>query len=46
VAALLVDCRRRTPAYVAPAGVQAASGLLPRNPSGKIDRNLLSTAFV
>jgi len=45
-AALLADCLKRTPEYVVPAGVEAASGPLPRNPSGKIDRKLLSTAFV
>jgi acyl-CoA synthetase (AMP-forming)/AMP-acid ligase II len=42
VAALLADCKARMPAYMVPAGVEAAQGPLPRNPNGKIDRKLLS----
>ncbi len=45
-AALLAECRQRMPAYMVPAGVQSAASPLPRNPNGKIDRKLLSTAWV
>jgi len=45
-AALLAECRNRMPAYMLPAGVEAASGPLPRNPNGKIDRKLLATRWV
>ena len=45
-AALLAECRQRMPAYMVPAGVESATGPLPRNPNGKIDRKLLSTAWV
>ncbi len=44
--ALLAECRSRMPAYMVPAGVEAAAGPLPRNPNGKIDRKLLSTQWV
>lgn len=44
--ALLAACRARMPAYMMPAGVQARSGPLPRNPNGKIDRKLLSTEWI
>jgi len=40
-AALLVECRRRLPAYMVPAYIDLRSEALPRNPNGKIDRNLL-----
>jgi acyl-CoA ligase (AMP-forming) (exosortase A-associated) len=46
IAALLADCRARMPAYMVPAGVEPAAGPLPRSPNGKIDRKLLSTAWV
>lgn len=46
VAGLLADCRQRMPAYMVPAGIEAQPGPLPRNPNGKIDRKLLSTAWV
>ncbi|SEL62502.1 acyl-CoA ligase (AMP-forming), exosortase A-associated [Roseateles sp. YR242] len=46
VAAVLAACRARMPAYMIPAGVQARSGPLPRNPNGKIDRKLLSTEWL
>jgi acyl-CoA synthetase (AMP-forming)/AMP-acid ligase II len=46
VTALLAECRSRMPAYMVPAGVEAAHGPLPRNPNGKIDRKLLSTQWV
>jgi acyl-CoA ligase (AMP-forming) (exosortase A-associated) len=46
VTALLAECRSRMPAYMVPAGVEAARGPLPRNPNGKIDRKLLSTQWV
>ncbi len=44
--ALLAECKRRMPAYMVPAGITAATGPLPRNPNGKIDRKLLSTQWV
>ncbi|MBT9458027.1 MAG: acyl-CoA ligase (AMP-forming), exosortase A system-associated [Burkholderiaceae bacterium] len=43
---LLAECRRRMPAYMVPAGVEQQDGPLPRNPNGKIDRKLLSTAWL
>ena len=44
-AALLADCRARMPAYMMRAGVHQVLGPLPRNPSGQIDRKLLSTRW-
>ena len=44
-AALQAECRQRMPAYMVPAGIEPAAGPLPRNPNGKIDRKLLSTAW-
>ena len=44
-AALLAECRVRMPAYMVPAGIEPMAGPLPRNPNGKIDRKLLSTAW-
>jgi len=41
VAALLAECKRHLPAYMVPARVDLRPGPLPRNPNGKIDRNLL-----
>jgi acyl-CoA ligase (AMP-forming) (exosortase A-associated) len=41
VNALLAECRRRLPAYMVPARVDLRTEPLPRNPNGKIDRNLL-----
>jgi len=46
VAALLAECRQRMPAYMAPAGIEARDGPLPRNPNGKIDRKTLATEWV
>ncbi len=46
VTALLAECRSRMPAYMVPAGFESAEGPLPRNPNGKIDRKLLSTAWL
>ena len=43
---LLMECRRRMPAYMVPHGFEEATGPLPRNPNGKIDRKLLSTAWI
>jgi acyl-CoA synthetase (AMP-forming)/AMP-acid ligase II len=40
-ASLLAECRRRLPAYMVPARVDLRTAALPRNPNGKIDRNLL-----
>jgi acyl-CoA ligase (AMP-forming) (exosortase A-associated) len=45
-AALQAECRQRMPAYMVPAGIEGMAGPLPRNPNGKIDRKLLSTAWV
>jgi len=45
-AALLAECRVRMPAYMVPAGIEVREGPLPRNPNGKIDRKILSTAWV
>ena len=44
-AALLAECRRRLPAYMVPALIDLRVGALPRNPNGKIDRNLLRQAL-
>lgn len=44
-AALLADCRRRLPTYMVPAGIEAATGPLPRNSNGKIDRRQLVSAW-
>ena len=46
MAALQAECRQRMPAYMVPAGIEPAAGPLPRNPNGKIDRKLLSTAWL
>jgi acyl-CoA ligase (AMP-forming) (exosortase A-associated) len=43
VAALIMQCRARLPAFMVPAAVHAVHGPLPRNPNGKIDRKALST---
>jgi acyl-CoA ligase (AMP-forming) (exosortase A-associated) len=40
-AALLAECKRHLPAYMVPARIDLRTGPLPRNPNGKIDRNLL-----
>ncbi len=40
-AALLKECQRRLPAYMVPARIDIRSDAFPRNPNGKIDRNLL-----
>jgi len=44
-ATLLAECRRRLPAYMVPAHVVLREQALPRNPNGKIDRNLLRHTF-
>ena len=44
--ALLAECRVRMPTYMVPSAVDVQIGPLPRNPNGKIDRKLLSTAWV
>lgn len=46
IATLMTECRTRMPAYMVPAGIEVREGPLPRNPNGKIDRKLLSTAWV
>jgi acyl-CoA ligase (AMP-forming) (exosortase A-associated) len=40
-ASLLAECRIRMPAYMVPADIEEREGPLPRNPNGKIDRNVL-----
>ncbi len=45
VAALLLECKKRMPIYMLPAGVKPMAGPLPRNPNGKIDRKLLSSEW-
>jgi acyl-coenzyme A synthetase/AMP-(fatty) acid ligase len=40
-AALLAECKRQLPAYMVPAHIVLRPDALPRNPNGKIDRNLL-----
>ena len=40
-AALLKECQRHLPAYMVPALIEIRSEAFPRNPNGKIDRNLL-----
>ena len=40
-AALLAECKRRLPAYMVPAQIVLRTEALPRNPNGKIYRNLL-----
>jgi len=39
--AVLADCKARLPGYMLPAKIVVYAGSLPRNPNGKIDRNLL-----
>lgn len=46
VPTLLAHCKQHMPAYMVPAGIEPMAGPLPRNPNGKIDRKLLSTAWV
>ena len=46
VDALLAQCRLHMPAYMVPHGIEPMKGPLPRNPNGKIDRKLLSTAWL
>ncbi len=42
VKALLIECKKRMPAYMVPTLIETAQGPLPRNPNGKIDRKLLA----
>jgi acyl-CoA ligase (AMP-forming) (exosortase A-associated) len=46
VNALMAECKQRMPAYMVPAGIEPQAGPLPRNPNGKIDRKLLSGAWL
>jgi acyl-coenzyme A synthetase/AMP-(fatty) acid ligase len=46
VDALQAECRQRMPTYMVPSTIEAATGPLPRNPNGKIDRKSLSTDFL
>ena len=43
--ALQAECKKHMPAYMLPHGITPMDGPLPRNPNGKIDRKLLSTAW-
>ena len=43
---LWTECRVRMPAYMVPAGIELVTGPLPRNPNGKIDRQLLSSEWL
>ncbi len=43
---LLAQCRQHMPAYMVPAGIEAATRPLPRNPNGKIDRKVLATSWL
>jgi acyl-CoA ligase (AMP-forming) (exosortase A-associated) len=42
---LLKECQRRLPAWMVPAHVALHDGQFPRNPNGKIDRNLLRQSY-
>jgi acyl-CoA ligase (AMP-forming) (exosortase A-associated) len=44
-AGLLKECQRRLPAWMVPAHVALHDGQFPRNPNGKIDRNLLRQSY-
>jgi acyl-CoA ligase (AMP-forming) (exosortase A-associated) len=43
---LLKECQRRLPAYMVPAHIDLRTDAFPRNPNGKLDRNLLRAGFV
>jgi len=43
VEALLAQCRQQLPAFMVPARIAVREGSLPRNPNGKIDRQLLAS---
>ena len=42
---LLLECKRRMPAYMVPHGIECTKGPLPRNPNGKIDRKSLTARW-
>ncbi|HYD60373.1 MAG TPA: acyl-CoA ligase (AMP-forming), exosortase A system-associated [Noviherbaspirillum sp.] len=42
---LLQECRLRLPGYMVPSHIALRTESLPRNPNGKIDRNVLRNAF-
>ena len=42
---LLAACRAAMPAYMVPSHIECRSGLLPRNPNGKLDRKTLSSEW-
>ncbi|HEY0060982.1 MAG TPA: acyl-CoA ligase (AMP-forming), exosortase A system-associated [Telluria sp.] len=44
-AALQKQCQRRLPAYMVPAHIELRTDAFPRNPNGKIDRNLLRLSY-
>jgi acyl-CoA ligase (AMP-forming) (exosortase A-associated) len=43
---LLKECQRRLPAYMVPAHIDLRTDAFPRNPNGKLDRNLLRAGFI
>ncbi len=43
---LLKECQRRLPAYMVPAHIELRQDAFPRNPNGKIDRNLLRKSYL
>ncbi|MDR0439446.1 MAG: acyl-CoA ligase (AMP-forming), exosortase A system-associated [Candidatus Accumulibacter sp.] len=45
VEALMEECRKHMPAYMAPQGIAVRQGPLPRNPNGKIDRKALAAQW-
>ena len=44
-AQLAAECKRRLPAWMAPAHVELVAAPLPRNPNGKIDRKALQQSY-
>jgi acyl-coenzyme A synthetase/AMP-(fatty) acid ligase len=42
---LMKACRARMPGYMVPAAIEIVPGPLPRNPNGKIDRQLLAAQW-
>ena len=44
--ALMAECRQRLPSFMVPARIIERNSSLPRNPNGKIDRQLLKQEFL
>ena len=42
---LMMECKRRLPAYMVPAHIRIHDTILPRNPNGKIDRKNLALIY-